>query len=97
LNNNVVRNHETAYRNLDNEGLIMNPIDSMLHSLNEVGCYIWEYISQQRTISEIVDLMLEDFDCDRETAEKDVLEFLAALQKQGLVKVFCGEDRSRDG
>ncbi|HOO21621.1 MAG TPA: PqqD family protein [Kiritimatiellia bacterium] len=82
----IKRNSSTAYRNLDGEGLIMNPADSMLHSLNDTGSAIWEYIAETRQVSEIVDMLMEKFNGARETAEKDVEEFLNALNEQGLIE-----------
>jgi len=87
LDDRVSRNTITAYRNLDGEGLVMNPSDSMLHSLNEVGCAIWEALAEPKAVRDLVAVVLGQFDCDQATAERDVIEFLAALQAQGLVKV----------
>ncbi len=87
LEDSIVRNPETAYRNLDGEGLVMNPSDSMLHSLNEVACAIWEYLIEEHKVSEVVEMVLEKFNCDYETAERDVLNFLQTLQQQDLVKL----------
>ena len=86
LESRVLRNSQTAYRNLDGEGLVMNPTDSTLHSLNDVGSAIWEFVAEERSVGEIVDMVVERFDCTRETAEADVLAFLRQLQERRLVK-----------
>ncbi len=87
LGNSVQRNMQTASRTIDAETLIMNPADSMLHSVNEVGTSIWEYIAERRTVADVIAMVTEQFACSRETAEKDVLSFLNALHEQGLVSV----------
>jgi hypothetical protein len=84
----VLRNTQTAYRSVDGEGLIMNPTDSSLHSLNAVAGAIWEYLSEERRVADIVAKVMEDFECERETAERDVGEFLEALQQKHLVKIL---------
>lgn len=83
----VIRNPQTAYRNIEGEGLVMNPADSMLHSLNEVACAIWEFIAEERKVADVVAMLTDKFDCDTATAERDALAFLEELNKQGLVKV----------
>jgi oligoribonuclease (3'-5' exoribonuclease) len=85
----VIRNSETAYRSLDGEGLIMNPSDSTLHSLDEVASCIWEFIAEEHTVREVVDRVLERFACERAEAEGDVLEFLDALQERRLAKIVA--------
>ena len=94
MDDKVMRNYETAYRNIDGEGLIMNPKDSMLHSLNETACAIWEFISEKRKISDIVEIVMGEFDIGRKTAEKDVLECIKTFQQQDLVKIISSHEKS---
>jgi hypothetical protein len=87
LDSRIKRNSTTAYRNMEGEGLIMNPADSMLHLLNEVGSSIWEFLQEPRIVRDIVAMVFENFNCDQQTATNDVLEFLQTLQKQQLVEI----------
>lgn len=87
LENSIIKNGQTAYRNIDTEGLIMNPLDNTLHSLNEVACSVWEFINEERKISDIVTMVLENYEADSETVTRDVIEYITALQEQGLVTV----------
>jgi hypothetical protein len=87
LENSVIKNEQTAYRNIDTEGLIMNPSDNTLHSLNEVACSVWEFITEERKVSDIVTMVLENYDADSETVTRDVIEHITALHDQGLVIV----------
>jgi hypothetical protein len=83
----IKRNSSTAYRNVDGEGLIMNPTDSMLHLLNETGSSIWEYLKEPHSVRDVLAMVQENFQCDPKTATDDVLEFLQALQEQQLVEI----------
>jgi hypothetical protein len=87
----VTRNNNTAHRVLDGEGLIMNPADSMLHSLNDVATVIWGFLAGPQKIRDIINRVMLEFDCDMETAERDVIDFLLAMQKQGLVEILKNE------
>jgi hypothetical protein len=47
-----------------------------VYTLNETGAFIWEQIDGKRNVEEIVGLLVQEFDIDRETAVKDVFEFI---------------------
>jgi hypothetical protein len=87
LDKKVLRNQHTAFRNMEDEGLVMDPATSSLHSLNEVGCAIWNFIVEQHTIAEIVDMLLQTFDCDREQATQDTLKFVQLLGEKKLATI----------
>lgn len=86
LDSTIQRNPHTAFRSLEAEGLIMDPETSSLHSINEVGCVIWEFISEPRKVGDVVEKVLQEFECDRETATQDTLDFVQTLTEQGLLE-----------
>lgn len=94
LTDKILRNQNTAFRILDGDGLIMDPETSFLHSLNEVACAIWDFISEKRQVEEIVGMLLEEFDCDLNMATQDTLTFLETLQEKGLIQVISSHDLS---
>ena len=51
-----------------------------IYVLNEVAGRIWELLDGQRTVSEICDAIVNEFDVERQQVEKDVIEFLDALR-----------------
>jgi hypothetical protein len=55
-----------------------------LYVLNATGSCLWKHIDGKRTAEDLVDLLLEEFQIDRVTAEKDVKEFLESLVQSGL-------------
>ena len=54
-----------------------------IYTLNEVGAYVWDSIDGDRTLSNIVDQVLQEFEVDRTQAETDVLEFARQLEEIG--------------
>lgn len=52
-----------------------------IYTLNEVGAFIWNTIDGKRKLSEIRDLIVEEFDVGKAEAEKDLMEFIAQLSK----------------
>ena len=60
-------------------------IDS-IYTVNEVGSFIWEQIDLEKPLTEIRDLIVNEFEVSTEEAEKDLIEFLQQLENVGAVK-----------
>ncbi|MEE0419385.1 MAG: PqqD family protein [Lachnospiraceae bacterium] len=56
-----------------------------LVSLNEAGAFLWGKLSEEVSESALVDMFLEEYETDRETAAKDVREFLENLRSADLI------------
>ena len=55
-------------------------------NLNETGAFLWRLLEKSSTESEMVDALLNEYEVDRETAEKDVKAFVEKLTEAKLVK-----------
>ena len=62
--------------NLDFSGVI---------TLNEVGAFIWQILEKGADKQEILDKMLAEYDVSRETAEKDIDEYIEKLRGAELI------------
>lgn len=77
----ALRRHPTAgFRIFEGQATIVMPDGSYIHVLNEIGSRVWDLLNGQRTEADIVDIICEEFETTRDEAEKDVREFLAALE-----------------
>lgn len=54
--------------------------------LSESGALLWNKISEGADEEELVREILGTYDIDEETARKDVREFIAKVEKQGLLE-----------
>lgn len=52
-----------------------------LFVLNELGAFIWDLLPQADSTESVVEAVLEQYDVDRQTAQQDVDEFLANMEK----------------
>lgn len=86
LTNKIRRDPRTASRIIDGEAIILTPVDSQIHSLNEVGSKIWESLSKETTVEEIINRITEEFDIDREQARRDVILFLKDMINKGMAE-----------
>ena len=55
-----------------------------IFTLNPVGVYIWEQLEDEKTLTEILESLLEHFEISREQAENDILEFISQVTEAGL-------------
>lgn len=56
-----------------------------LFILNELGVFLWNHIPQAEDESQLVKLVLDEYEVDIETATKDVHEFMDKLTTIGIV------------
>lgn len=52
-----------------------------VYTLNETGAFIWEQIDGKRTVKEIIDLVIQEYEIDRDSASKDVFDLIGHMQK----------------
>lgn len=56
-----------------------------LLTVNEIGAFLWERLKKETTIDELTAAVLEEYEVDEGTARRDVEEFVASLQKVGVI------------
>lgn len=54
--------------------------------LNSTGKLIWELLSAGRDEAQIVDAILEEYDIDRATVERDVARVIKTLQEANILE-----------
>ena len=81
----LVKAPTSAWRVIAEEAVILSLDTKVLRGLNPVGSRVWELIDGQRTLDEIVDRIVSEFDVDRSQAADDVGEFARELLDRGLV------------
>ena len=57
-----------------------------IYTLNEVGTRIWELLDGQRSLLQIRDLLVDEFEVSPEEAETDLLEFMQGLESVAAVQ-----------
>lgn len=53
---------------------------------NETAGFLLERLQKETTREELAEALLEEYDVEREKAEKDVKNFVEMLQKEGLLE-----------
>ena len=80
----VVPDH--VFADLGGEAVVLGVEKGMYYGLDGVGTRIWDLIKEPQAVSSIRDTILDEYEVDRETCERDLLEFLGQLADEGLIE-----------
>ena len=72
---------------LGDEAVILGADAGQYFGLNEVGARIWELVQQPVSVSAIRDTLCREYDVAPEECERDLVELLNELSRNGLVDV----------
>ena len=85
LNTVLSKSPDAASRTYDGQATIVLPSRAEVKVLNEIGSKVWDAIDGRRSLAQILESLLEDYDIPRAQAEHDMLEFVGELHTQGMV------------
>lgn len=57
------------------------------YGLDAVGARVWELIQEPKRVTEVRDVMLDEYEVEPEQCERDLLSLLQELADKGLVEV----------
>ena len=55
-------------------------------NLNETGAFLWKILQEGATEEQLLNALLEEYEVEKELAEKDVKAFVAKLTEAKLIK-----------
>lgn len=56
-----------------------------LFVLNDLGSFIWDILPEADSQEAVLEAVLAEYEVSRETAEKDIAEFFAKLERLGIL------------
>ncbi len=84
----VVATKDQVSADLSGEAAILNLKTSTYYGLNTVGASIWKLIQQPKTVSQIRNALIEEYDVEPGRCERDILELLQQLSEHGLIEII---------
>jgi hypothetical protein len=72
---------------LDGETMLMSVGEGKYYGMEPIGSRIWALMETTRSVSEICNMLLSEFEVEREQCEREVLVFLNDLAQENLVLV----------
>jgi hypothetical protein len=72
---------------LGEESAILNLKNTVYYGLNPVGTRVWSLLQQARTVGELRDALLNEYDVEAGRCESDLLGLLEKMRSEGLIQV----------
>lgn len=72
-------------RRVGDETVLLDIESGLYFGVDRVGQRIWELAGRGRTLGNIIDTIVAEFDVDRPQAEADVMAFVSTLISRGLL------------
>ncbi len=85
LNQLYQRNENFVFRRIEDETILVPIKDNVgdmgsIYNLNEVGALVWELMDGQKTVRDIRDAVVAQFEVSTQEAQADICEFINQLE-----------------
>jgi len=87
----LVALQDQVYTNLEDEVVILSLKDGVYYGLNPVGARVWNLLQEPRSVKEIGDILLSEFEVEPKRCEEDLMRLLQELASRGLIKLSDGK------
>ena len=87
----VVRDDEPIAASVDGETVILSAKAEAYFGLGEIGSDIWQRLATPRRASDLCAELIEAYDVDRQTCERDTVTFLTKLLEDRLIRIVDSE------
>jgi hypothetical protein len=89
------RDQSAVTRRIAGETVIVPVRDNVadldsIYTLNETGTFVWDLLDGRRTVGQLVDAVVAEFQVTREVAAADVERLIASLRDEGLLRPAHG-------
>ena len=79
------KNPALAWREIDDETVIISPTESVMHELNETGSFLWKNIDGLRTAAELAAMLAAEYEVTPGAALADTEALLQQLASSKLL------------
>jgi hypothetical protein len=83
----VVATSEQVSCALGDEAAILNMKNSVYYGMNPVGTRVWNLLGEPRSIVQLRDTLLDEYEVEPSRCEQDLLQLLEKMRTEGLIEV----------
>jgi hypothetical protein len=87
IDTNVVAAKDQVSSNLGDEIAILNLEAGTYYGLDAVGARIWTLIQEPKSVGQIRDILVNEYEVDPERCESDLFMLLQSMADEGLIEV----------
>jgi hypothetical protein len=84
----VVASSEQVSCPLGEEAAILNLKNSVYYGMNPIGASVWNLLKQPKSVRELRDALLDEYEVEPERCERDLFGLLEKLRSEGLIDVL---------
>ena len=84
LDSTVAASDDAVFREMDGESVLLNLETGMYFGLDEVGTRVWRLAADNGSLRAIRERLVDEYDADAATIERDLLALADALVSKGL-------------
>ena len=81
------KSEDIAWRIVDGQAVLVQPVESEVTILNEVGSSVWALIDGRRDVNRIVNGICRDYEISEEEAKRDIEELIRNLTAKRLTVI----------
>lgn len=81
----ISRNPQIISSRMDNEVVMMSIEKGNYYGLNRVGSEIWDKLTEPCSVAGLCDILMKEFNVEKEKCESDVMKYLEKLVAEGLI------------
>ena len=80
---------DVLFQLFDNEAVLLHLKTEMYYSLDDVGARVWQLLEEQKraTVESLTAQLLNEYEVDAETLQKDIHDLLEKLTQAQLIQV----------
>jgi Coenzyme PQQ synthesis protein D (PqqD) len=75
---------------LEGETAILGLDQGIYYGLDRIGARVWNLLQQPRSVEEICNALLQEYEVEPERCRNDLLALLECLRVEGLIEVQAG-------
>ncbi len=83
----IVATKEQVSADLAGESVILNLKSGVYYGLDPLGATVWGLIQKPKSLSEVRDAVLQEYEVEPERCERDLMALFQELAEEGLVEV----------
>jgi hypothetical protein len=72
---------------LGEESAILNLKNSVYYGMNPVGARVWDLLKQPTSVTELRNVLLEEYEVDEVRCGDDLLALLETMRSEGLIEI----------
>lgn len=75
------------YTTVEKDAVLLSTLTNKYYSLNEVGARFWNLLTEGKTLRQLHQVLLDEFEVTSSQLEQDLLELLKQLRENGLIEI----------